>query len=116
MKKGSERFWYFYFDKTYAMEVYQFYHDETKTMENTSYLVNKKFTVESKYQNQNLVRNKDESFGHNKRKFLRYRLNSIAYGSTNHLYKTTFISDYNWNKCGFYDSNNKYYLNDSFNE
>jgi hypothetical protein len=38
------------------MEVYQFYHDETKTMENTSYLVNKKFTVESKYQNQNLVR------------------------------------------------------------
>jgi hypothetical protein len=36
--------------KTYAMEVYQFYHDETKTMENTSYLVNKKFTVESKYQ------------------------------------------------------------------
>jgi hypothetical protein len=28
----------------------QFYHDETKTMENTSYLVNKKFTVESKYQ------------------------------------------------------------------
>jgi hypothetical protein len=30
--------------------IYQFYHDETKTMENTSYLVNKKFTVESKYQ------------------------------------------------------------------
>jgi hypothetical protein len=25
-----------------------FYHDETKTMESTSYLVNKKFTVESK--------------------------------------------------------------------
>jgi hypothetical protein len=57
--KYEEDSWYF-FILTYAMEVYQFYHDETKTMENTSYLVNKKFTVESKYQNQNLVR-KDEA-------------------------------------------------------
>jgi hypothetical protein len=52
----------FILTKTYAMEVYQFYHDETKTMENTSYLVNKKFTVESKYQKSEPGTNKDGFF------------------------------------------------------
>jgi hypothetical protein len=58
---------------------YQFYHDETKTMENTSYLVNKKFTVESKYQNQNLVRKIGVVFATDKlTKISALRLNSIA--------------------------------------
>jgi hypothetical protein len=49
MKKGWKDSGTFLF-KNLCDGSIQFYHDETKTMENTSYLVNKKFTVESKYQ------------------------------------------------------------------
>jgi hypothetical protein len=103
--KYEEDSWYF-FILTYAMEVYQFYHDETKTMENTSYLVNKKFTVESKYQNQNLVR-KGRGHGQTDENFCVKDLTALL--RLHHIgRRRTFISDYNRNKCGFMILNNKY--------
>jgi hypothetical protein len=46
-----KRFFVLFWSKTYAMEIYHSYHDETKTMEKTLKLkANLRFTVESKSQ------------------------------------------------------------------